>query len=299
MMPKALYGAVWVIKNVYCDWAEWLAERVLLFTCYCFRLIYSAELLKSLSNRHSHLQFIRPPVSICCFSSRKFLTIAPYLLLAYNEIYSPTVSYLLWMNADHVTLNDNMHHLPLSPCEDICTTWWSFLSEYQSCNWAEREKTWRAHRGSGRPLSLHPSFILCVSSAHKHVLPRLTLRPPPSPPPPRHAQLFLYLLFVSQLSFRCTSAEMSALALAAIISLTVQGTPHNGPGLGKGEWHKWNRTIGSSRAFRNTASWVRRTVLKLQCLHSCLVVRLAMLFSRSALTILWIVRNFKRDRIKY
>lgn len=166
------------------------------------------------------------------------------------------------MNADHVTLNDNMHRLPLSSSEDICTTWWSFLSEYQSCNWAQGEKTWRAHRGCERPLSLHPA--LPPSSTHKHILLRLTLCPPNHPPQAHthtHTQLFLYLLFVSQLSLRCTSAGMSALALAAIISLTVQGTPHNGPGLGTEEWHKWNHIIVSSQAFLQhyilgeTASW--------------------------------------------
>lgn len=47
MMPKALYGAVWVIKNVYCDGAERLTERVLLFTSYRCGLIHSAERLRS------------------------------------------------------------------------------------------------------------------------------------------------------------------------------------------------------------------------------------------------------------
>lgn len=98
MMPKALYRAVWVIKNVYYDGAEWLTERVLLFTSYCFRLIHSAELLNSLSNRHGHLQFALPPASVCRFLppvSSHSLTAAPYLLLAYNEIYSPTVSHFV------------------------------------------------------------------------------------------------------------------------------------------------------------------------------------------------------------
>lgn len=47
MMPKALYGAVWVIKNVYCDGAERLTERVLLFTSYRCGLIHSTERLRS------------------------------------------------------------------------------------------------------------------------------------------------------------------------------------------------------------------------------------------------------------
>ena len=88
MMPKALYRAVWVIKNVYCDGAEWLTERVLLFTGYCFRLIHSAELLNSLSSGHGHLRFSPPSVR----SSLSLLVGAPYLLLANNEIHSPTVS---------------------------------------------------------------------------------------------------------------------------------------------------------------------------------------------------------------
>lgn len=97
MMPKALYRAVWVIKNVYYDGAEWLAERVLLFTRYCFRLIHSAELLNSLSNRHANLQFLLPSVSSLQSSFRglPLYTSAPYLLLAFNEIYSPTVSHFV------------------------------------------------------------------------------------------------------------------------------------------------------------------------------------------------------------
>lgn len=50
-MPKALYRAVWVIKNVYYDGAERLTERVLLFTSYCFKLIPSAQLLDDLSRK--------------------------------------------------------------------------------------------------------------------------------------------------------------------------------------------------------------------------------------------------------
>ena len=76
------------------------------------------------------------------------------------------------MNADRVTLNDNMRRLPLPPSEDICTTWWSFLSEYQSCNWAQGEETWCAHRGSGRPLSfsLSPSIPPCLTLSLPHSL---------------------------------------------------------------------------------------------------------------------------------
>lgn len=59
MMPKALYGAVWVIKNVYCDGAERLTERVLLFTSYRFRLIHSAELLKSPASAGARAGLVR------------------------------------------------------------------------------------------------------------------------------------------------------------------------------------------------------------------------------------------------
>lgn len=44
---KHFYEAVWLIKNVYYDGAEWLAGRMLLITSYCFKWILWAEWLKS------------------------------------------------------------------------------------------------------------------------------------------------------------------------------------------------------------------------------------------------------------
>ena len=70
---------------------------------------------------------------------------------------------LFGTNTDHVTLNDNMRRLRLSAGEDICTTWWSFLSEYQSCNWAQAEQTWRARRRKWALLSSPPSIPFSLS----------------------------------------------------------------------------------------------------------------------------------------
>lgn len=86
-MPKALYRAVWVIKNVYYDGAEWLTERVLLFTSYCFRLIHSAQLLNSPPSSRDHLhssvgKYSPAPCEFAHFS------VAPYLLLGYNKTWS-------------------------------------------------------------------------------------------------------------------------------------------------------------------------------------------------------------------
>lgn len=86
------------------------------------------------------------------------------------------------MNAARVMLNDSVHRLPLTSSEDICTTWWSFLSEYQSSNWAQAGKTWFAHKGSEGPLCIHPSFFpsspsgvclvgilfYCIPTRHTH-----------------------------------------------------------------------------------------------------------------------------------
>ncbi len=111
--------------------------------------------------------------------------------------------------------------------------------------------------------------------------------------------LYLLLHEICQSAlFRCTSAEMSALAWAAIISLTVQGTLHDGPGLGREEKHKWNLLIVSSQAFHNTASWVGRRPGATTSLLVSLYLPV-MLLSHSALTILWIMRKLKWDRIKY
>lgn len=107
---------------------------------------------------------------------------ALYLLLSYNEIYSPTVSCLRGVNAARVMLNDSMRRLPLPSGEDICTTWWSFLSEYQSSNWAQAGKTWVAHKGSEGPPSLHPSMLPFFLPLSTHIaLPKCmsSFVPPP------------------------------------------------------------------------------------------------------------------------
>lgn len=108
------------------------------------------------------------------------------------------------MNAASVMLNDSMRRLPLPSGEDICTTWWSFLSEYQSSNWAQAGKTWVAHKGSEGPPSLHPSFLPFFLPLSMHIaLPKCMSSF--VPPPDTH---FRFLHFSSQQpSFTCTSHQ--------------------------------------------------------------------------------------------
>lgn len=150
--------------------------------------------------------------SLRCGYSRQFFSLAPYLLLAYNEINSPTVSYLLWMNSDHVTLNDNMHHHHHPPTRTFRSVKTSarhdeVSSEYQFCNWAQGGTTWRAHRERERA-SLAPSRHVCHPHTNTHTAQADAMA---------HTRLFACLRSVSQ-----PLLEMRALALAAITSHAAQ-----------------------------------------------------------------------------
>lgn len=84
----------------------------------------------------------------------------------------------------------------------------------------ERRRDVHAERGGGGlPTQTHTHTAQTNAASS-------SAPPPPLPPPYQHTHthVFLYLLFVSQLSFKCTLAEMSALALAAIIRLATQRT---------------------------------------------------------------------------
>lgn len=82
-------------------------------------------------------------------------TVRLFLILFVSNKHQPC--HFKWQHASP-PLPPSPPFLFLSSSEDICTTWWSFLSEYRSCNWAPAEQTWRAHRGREKASLVPPSI---------------------------------------------------------------------------------------------------------------------------------------------